>query len=65
MTLQKHRTAAYLRALPFMPRTYFEVLDCRFCHMQAGNCQSHVIACPALYARSGRALLGVIDFAGC
>ena len=61
VSLREHRFAVYLRVLPFMPRTFFYVPECRCCHAPAGNCQTHVVACPAPYVRSTYALLSVLD----
>ena len=40
--LTHHRVAAYLRLLPSMPRTFFDVPPCRFCALSEGNQWAHV-----------------------
>ena len=56
VSLSKHRQAAYLRMLLFLPRVYFDVPDCRFCSLFQGNEQSHMCACVELYGRQCRAV---------
>ena len=56
VSLSQHRQAAYLRMLPFLPRVYFDVPDCRFCGLFQGNEQSHMCACVELYGRQCRAV---------
>ena len=50
----------HLRVLPFLPRTFFDAAECRFCHAPASNSQTHVVVCPALYVRSRYVLLSVV-----
>ena len=56
VSVSQHRHAAYLRMLPFLPRVYFDVPDCRFCGLFQGNEPSHMCACVELYGRQCRAV---------
>ena len=61
VTLTHHRVAAYLRLLPSMPRTFFDVPSCRFCGLSEGNQWAHVQYCSVLYLRMGHALVALVE----
>ena len=52
---------AYLRLLPSMPRTFFDVPSCRFCDLSEGNQWAHVQYCSVLYLRIGHALVALVE----
>ena len=59
--LTHHRVAAYLRLLPPMPRTFFDVPPCPFCALSEGNQWAHVQYCLVLYPCMGQALMALVE----
>ena len=59
--LTHHRVAAYLRLLPSMPRTFFDVPPCCFCALSEGNQWAHVQYCSVLYLCMGQALTALVE----